>query len=275
LFVIPKRSGGICFSNYCCTYRRPRSGITSVPYEGRALNEPVAHDALLDNPIWSSLVTRHAAFATGADAGLGLARRYASEIGPLAGLREQTSEAYAQLAAIVPAGDVAVLFLEDEPVIPAGWELVRGGTLVQMVCRGIPEEPTVDEAIVALHREDFPEMLALATLAEPGPFREQTARLGGFVGIRIDGQLAAMAGRRLSPEGFAEVSAVCTHPDFRERGYAKALVSAVARGIRDQGMVPFLTSFETNWGAIRVYEQVGFLLRRRLQLAVLKPPPNG
>jgi predicted GNAT family acetyltransferase len=115
-------------------------------------------------------------------------------------------------------------------------------------------------------------MVALASLTEPGPFRQQTATLGGFVGIRMAGRLAAMAGRRLSPAGFTEVSAVCTHPEFRGRGYARALVAAVARGIEDEGRVPFLTSFETNVGAVRVYEQVGFTVRRRFALAVLKPP---
>ena len=96
-------------------------------------------------------------------------------------------------------------------------------------------------------------MTTLATLTEPGPFRDQTASLGGFVGIRIDGRLAAMAGQRLAPTGFAEVSAVCTHPDFRGRGFAQALVVAATRNIFAEGRTPFLTSFEANIGAIRIY----------------------
>jgi predicted GNAT family acetyltransferase len=120
--------------------------------------------------------------------------------------------------------------------------------------------------------EDFPEMVTLASLTEPGPFRDHTANLGGFVGIRVDGRLAAMAGQRLAPTGFAEVSAVCTHPDFRGRGYAQALVAAVTRNIHAEGRMPFLTSFESNTGAIRIYQQIGFVHRRTFQLAVLKPP---
>lgn len=226
-------------------------------------------EALLDNPIWSSLVTGHAGLAVGA----GLARRYRSDVGPLAGLRETTPEAYADLAAIVPAGDMAVLFLAERPVVPSGWEVLRDGTLVQMVCREVPEEPGA--SIEALGNEDGDEMLALTKLTEPGPFRERTATLGGFVGIRVDGRLAAMAGRRLAPKGFVEVSAVCTHPEFRGRGYAQALVAAVSRGIYAEGKVPFLTSFEANVGAIRVYRQVGFEVRRTFELAVLKPPPRS
>jgi ribosomal protein S18 acetylase RimI-like enzyme len=232
----------------------------------------VESEALLDNPIWNSLATRHAHLAIGADIGHGLARRYPADIGPLSAVQELTSEAYADLAAIVPEGDVAVLFLENSLEIPAGWQLLRDGTLVQMVCRTDPDRPSLAEAILPMTSTDFPEMVALASLTEPGPFRDHTANLGGFVGIRVDGRLAAMAGQRLAPTGFAEVSAVCTHPDFRGRGYAQALVAAVTRNIHSEGRMPFLTSFEANAGAVRIYQQVGFIHRRIFQLAVLKPP---
>jgi len=240
------------------------------------MNSSLLHlenSALLDNPIWNSLVTRHAHLALGERSGNGLARRYPPDIGPLSGLAEQSPEAFTDLAAIVPQGDIAVLFLADEPKVPSGWEMLRGGTLVQMVCPTVPEP--VDDAIVPMRPDDNDEMVALAELTEPGPFRRGTSRLGGFLGIRVDGRIAAMAGQRLSPTGFSEVSAVCTHPEFRGRGYARALVSAVARNIHLEGRVPFLTSFEGNMGAIRIYEQVGFVLRRTFHLAVVKPPSQA
>lgn len=239
------------------------------------MNKSVAHfenDALLDNPIWNSLATRHAHLAIGGHIGHGLARRYPGDIGPLSAVQEPTSEAYADLAAIIPEGDVAVLFLENSLEIPADWQLLRGGTLVQMVCPAVPDQPALGEAILPIKPTDFLEMVALASLTEPGPFREHTAKLGGFVGIHVDGRLAAMAGQRLAPTGFAEVSAVCTHPDFRGRGYAQALVAAVTRNIHSEGRMPFLTSFEANTGAVRIYQRVGFVHRRTFQLAVLKPP---
>jgi len=239
------------------------------------MNKSVAHfenDALLDNPIWNSLATGHAHLAIGGHIGHGLARRYPGDIGPLSAVQEPTSEAYADLAAIIPEGDVAVLFLEHSLEIPADWQLLRGGTLVQMVCPTVPDQPALGEAILPIRPTDFPEMVALASLTEPGPFREHTAKLGGFVGIRVDGRLAAMAGQRLAPTGFAEVSAVCTHPDFRGRGYAQVLVAAVTRNIQSEGRIPFLTSFEANTGAVRIYQQVGFVQRRTFQLAVLRPP---
>ncbi len=230
------------------------------------------NDALLDNPIWNSLVTRHAHLALGEHIGNGLARRYPRGIGPLSAVQEPTPEAFTDLAAIVPDGDVAVLFLDDVPEVPSGWEFLRGGTLVQMVCPTI--QASLDNAIVSMGPADTAEMVALAEITEPGPFRDETPTLGGYLGIRVDGRLAAMAGQRLSPTGFVEVSAVCTHPDYRGRGYAHALVAAVARKIHLEGRTPFLTSYESNTGAIRIYKQVGFVLRRTFQLAVLEPPSN-
>jgi ribosomal protein S18 acetylase RimI-like enzyme len=232
------------------------------------------NEIMLDNPIWNSLTTRHSHIAIGANVGHDLIRRYPSDVGPLSAFQEPTLEAYADLAAVTPDGDVAALFLDDEAELPAGWELVRGGRLVQMVCPDVPMQVSLSEPVVPLEKADFPEMVALAAITEPGPFRDNTATLGGFVGIRVGGRLAAMAGQRLAPTGFAEVSAVCSHPDFRGRGYAQALVAAVTRNICSEGRTPFLTSFEDNAGAIRIYKQVGFVFRRTFQLAVLNPPPR-
>lgn len=235
------------------------------------MNRHTAHlpdVALLDNPIWNSLLTDHSALATGGR----LARRYNSEVGPLSGLERQTPEAYANLARIVPAEDFAVLFLDAPLELPEDWKLLRSGDIVQMVSTRMPEEIEVDAPIGPLEERDWEEMIALATLAEPGPFRARTAELGGFMGIRVDGRLAAMTGTRMRPEGFVEVSAVCTHPDYRGRGYAKALVAAVTRAIYAEGSVPFLATFADNISALRVYEQVGYTTRRILNLAVVKPP---
>src|SRR6267154_3523415 len=129
------------------------------------MNDSVLHfqsDVLLDNPIWNSLATRHAHLALGERIGQGLARRYPADIGPLSAFQEPTPEAYMDLAAIVPEGDVAVLFLEDQPEVPDGWQLLRGGTLVQMVCATIPDHSPLDDTIVPMEAEDIPEMVALA-----------------------------------------------------------------------------------------------------------------
>jgi hypothetical protein len=120
----------------------------SIHHPGNTIKKPtmrdsVLHpqgDALLDNPIWNSLVTDHVHLAIGAGIGSGFARRYPADVGPLSAFQEPTRAAYADLAAIVPEGDVAVLFLEYLLEIPAGWKLPRGGTLVRMVCPTISDQ---------------------------------------------------------------------------------------------------------------------------------------
>jgi predicted GNAT family acetyltransferase len=112
-------------------------------------------------------------------------------------------------------------------------------------------------------------MLALATLTEPGPFFARTHQLGDFVGVRDGGRLMAMAGERMKPTGFTEVSGVCTHPDGRGRGYAGALTRAVVAKILARGEQPFLHVYAHNTGAIALYEALGFSLRRKMSMTVL------
>jgi predicted GNAT family acetyltransferase len=112
--------------------------------------------------------------------------------------------------------------------------------------------------------------VALAELTEPGPFRERTIELGAFYGIFEKGRLLAMAGQRMHLPDSVEVSAVCTHPDARGRGYARKLIATVMDEINERGKTPFLHSFADNYSAIRVYERLGFTQRRTFQLAVLK-----
>jgi ribosomal protein S18 acetylase RimI-like enzyme len=233
------------------------------------------NEALLDNPIWSSLTTRHSHLAIGTDVGNGLARRYPADIGPLAAFRQQTAEAYSDLAKMIPEDDHAVLLFESSPNLPKDWHFLHGGAIVQMICRSVPRKSLAAAVIERLGPADFPEMVELASLTEPGPFRAHTAQLGEFIGIRVHGRLAAMAGQRLAPTGFSEVSAVCTHPDFRGRGYARSLVTEIARMIYAGGCVPFLTSLESNTGAIKIYEEIGFVVRRNFQLAVVQPPSQA
>jgi ribosomal protein S18 acetylase RimI-like enzyme len=226
-------------------------------------------ERLLDNPIWSALTTVHAPLAEG---GL-LARRYPAAIGPLSGLAEQSDEAYEELRALAGPGGIVGLFLNEAPRARAGWKLIRGGTLCQMVADGEARESAAEPdrgEVRVLGAEDVPAMVALAKLTEPGPFRERTHELGRFFGVVEDGRLLAMAGKRMHVPGFIEVSAVCTHPDARGRGYARLLMRRVMDEIVGAGSTPFLHSFANNYGAIRVYESLGFRVRRTAELAILE-----
>ena len=229
----------------------------------------------LDNPIWDTLNTEHCKLAHGNN----LAKRYPTEIGPLSGIANEVATNYEALRLLVDLGGVVVLFL-DEPYTPKlGWTLVRGGLLSQMIRMSpISQEPSplrIPATSRKLTPEDVPAMRELAALTEPGPFRQRTIELGEFHGIFDSGRLLAMAGQRLHLKHFVEVSAVCTHPDARGRGYARLLMSLVIEEIVQRRKIPFLHSFADNYPAIRVYEALGFTLRRTLHLAVLKNEAEG
>jgi predicted GNAT family acetyltransferase len=115
-------------------------------------------------------------------------------------------------------------------------------------------------------------MLDLVARTEPGPFRKRTIELGTYLGIRRDGRLIAMAGERLHPPGWTEISAVCTDPGYRGHGLATRLVRAVAAGIRARGETPFLHAAADNTYAIRMYERLGFTLRRTTTFRAVRIP---
>ena len=225
---------------------------------------------MLDNPIWNALNTEHKDVAVGGE----LARRYPADIGPLSGLVEQSPAAYEQLRALTGSGGMVALFLESPSEGRPGWTMVRGGLMSQMIwsAASLPKAPPVGApaALRPLTGEDVPAMVELAELTEPGPFRTRTHQLGEFFGIFERERLMAMAGQRMRVPGFIEVSAVCTHPDARGRGYARTLMLEVMADIVGRGDRPFLHSFADNHPAIRVYEARGFTRRRSLHLAALK-----
>jgi ribosomal protein S18 acetylase RimI-like enzyme len=250
------------------TSSEPSESAADTPLELPAATVPDFTE--LDNPIWYALLTGHASLALGG----GLARRYPAAIGPLSGIPSQSAASYAALRGLAGPGGVVVLFLREPPAPPAGWTLVLGGHVDQMVCLespgSEPEYSNADRAIERLTASDVPAMIELARLTEPGPFNERTIELGQFFGIFGAGRLLAMAGQRMHFDRFVEVSAVCTHPDARGRGYARALTARAADQVRKMGKIPILHVFSHNRAAIRVYESLGFVRRRTFELAVLK-----
>ena len=107
----------------------------------------------------------------------------------------------------------------------------------------------------------MPQILDLVARTEPGPLRPRTIELGSYLGIRHGGRLVALAGERLHPAGWTEISAVCTDPAYRGRGLASRLVSAVGAGIAERGDRALLHTLATN-PAVNLYMSLGFRLRR-------------
>ena len=218
-------------------------------------------EALLDRPIWSALTTSHKHLAEGGSRAL----RYPVDMTPFADMVDMSAESFAALGDLMAPSQVAALFTPDAVDVPTGFNVVLAQSGDQMI--GSPaDSPLRDAEIVRLGAADAPAMMSLVALTKPGPFAARTHELGTFLGIRDRGELVAMTGERMKPGKFVEMTAVCVHPDYRGRGYAQALLAAVARQIESRGEIPFLHVFSNNASAIALYERQGMRLRRRLHV---------
>lgn len=224
----------------------------------------------LDRPVLSALAgARQAHLALGDDRAMRFDPAYAL----FAVARDDTPESVTALAELIPDSGVIGLVEAREAALPQGVP-ARQAACVQMTAQSLtPGGP--DIAFEALGDADAAEMLALATLTEPGPFFEKTHRLGDFIGVKQGGRLAAMAGERMKPDGFTEVSGVCTHPDWRGRGYAAGLMRLVTGRILARGEIAFLHAYAANTGAIGLYESLGFSIRTPITFTVLSRQPGS
>jgi predicted GNAT family acetyltransferase len=220
----------------------------------------------LDRPVWSALTTRQRHLAIGDE----LARRFDPEIGPFAAVADDDPAHLARLAGLVADHGPVVLLQRGTIPVPPGTTARLTASGVQLVLSRLSAVTATAEP-VPLGPADAAEMVALAKLTEPGPFEARTPELGGFLGVRVDGRLVAMAGERMRPEGYAEVSGVCTHPDHRGRGYAAMLSAAVADRIVERGETPFLHAYTSNRAAVALYERLGFVLRTPVEVLALVP----
>ena len=209
----------------------------------------------LDNPVWHALVTQHADLAITADG----AARYPAAIVPFAGIGEPTVRAADQLTSLVDdAESVFIVGVAPEP--PPGWQLEPKKPVLQMICTARP--PGIQgPAIAEMTAERVPDMVALTDLVFPGFFRPRTLEMGSYYGIYDGKRLAAMAGERMRLDGYQELSAVCTHPDYTGRGYAQRLLGVLCNSAFDRGFTPFLHVYADNERAIGVYRRMSFVDR--------------
>ncbi|RVU22449.1 GNAT family N-acetyltransferase [Streptomyces antnestii] len=222
----------------------------------------------LDNPAYASLTGPHAHFAERR----GRVLRYPLDVSPWLALPDDPAPGdWADLAALAGPGETVPLPGMRTPP-PDGWELTMDMDGVQLVDEGVAAAP--DPEAVRLGAADVPEMLDLVARTRPGPFLPRTVELGTYLGIRRGGALVAMAGERLHPPGWTEISAVCTDPEHRGQGLGGRLVLAVAAGIRERGETPFLHTSARNTNAIRLYESLGFRLRRTTRFMAARAPES-
>lgn len=222
----------------------------------------------LDDPIRESLRGAHSHFARWS----GRVAGYHPDVAPHIGHPAEMHDAdWIDLAAL--AGPATVVSLRGPGhAPPPGWEVLNSFGLVQMDGTGL--DVGSDPEVEILGVDDTPEILDLIARTRPGPYLSRTVEMGAYFGMRVDGQLVAMAGERLHPPGWTEISAVCTDERFRGKGFATRLVRAVGAGIRARGEIPFLHASAANTTAIRLYESLGFTLRLRSVLTHVRTPDD-
>lgn len=220
---------------------------------------------VLDRPVWHSLTGPLAPLARRE----GSAAGFDPAISPFVGAGGDGPDAWADLVRLVGPGNSGVLAGSPLPV-PEALHVPFRLAGYQMVAESwIPE---TDGEMADLGPADAADMLDLTDRTKPGPFQLRTHELGRYVGLRVDGRLVAMAGERMHPPGFTEISAVCTDPDFRGRGLAQRAMATIAAGIVARGETPILHVAGSNENAVRLYQRMGFVIRREIEFVAFVAP---
>lgn len=230
----------------------------------------------LDNPVWNALCGPQREFAEFG----GLAARIIPDVSRFGAFPEPPGPDHWAAMAQLIGPDGAVILIGDTGTPPEGWRVDYEGTGVQMSGEDLePWTPDIAAHPIAidllpLGEPDAGDMIELVALTRPGPFAPRTWELGGYVGVRSNGRLVAMAGQRLRPPGWCEISAVATHPDYRRQGLGELLVRVVAGRIVARGEVPVLHAAADNADAIRLCERMGFVHRRRVKFMGIQAPAD-
>ncbi|WP_342648526.1 GNAT family N-acetyltransferase [Mucilaginibacter sp. CSA2-8R] len=222
----------------------------------------------LDNPAWHALQSGNKSLARGNE----LYGYFDAEVSPFVGLREANENNLLALYYALPTGSVKLLALPMQISISKPWTLLSGMDGFQMIYQSTEILPlNADKAeILPLTDAHIPQMLALTKLTNPGPFGSKTIAFGHYTGIFEGEQLVAMAGQRLHAVPYAEISAVCTHPDHLGKGYAKQLLSYQVNRVLAASGIPYLHVRHDNYRAIQVYESLSFEKRIPVYFHVLQ-----
>jgi ribosomal protein S18 acetylase RimI-like enzyme len=219
--------------------------------------------SLLDNIMWNCLSGPHAKFSTGA----GAVRRYAPGFSPIVGCEDPEHPDFATLERFCEPGES--FYFDIWPgAAPAGWRIEKEAQMLKMIWEApLPADDAAPDALL-LGAAHHPQALALARLANPGPFGPRTPELGEYFGYFEGGELIAMAGERMCAGDLHEISGICTHPDFQGRGLARKLTLKLVRRQLQRGKTPFLHVMSHNTAAHRLYEKMGFRVCRETLVRV-------
>ncbi len=222
--------------------------------------------SLLDNPVWEALSSKQSHFNTGNE----ILKYFPADIAPFIAIQRWDEKWLKILSDQIPSQRSFSILTAQKPVLPPSLEISFTTPLYQMYCPLL--KPVADPGII-IHRltdDDIPKMLELTAITKPGPFYKRTIDFGNYIGIFDNGKLVAMAGDRLSINGYTEISAICTHPDHLGKRYASYLITHACERIIQDGNTPFLHVRTDNLRAIEVYKKMGFTIRADIYFAIFR-----
>lgn len=221
---------------------------------------------LLDNPAWNALISGNEYLSNGNDQ----VKYFNKEVSPFVGFKENSTESFQLLSELIPHNGPVGFISPVEKEIPSQWDVLQCVRTFQMINTEQIKSVDIGLETTALTTEHIPQMLTLTKLTKPGPFAERTIEFGHYRGIFDGDNLVAMTGQRLHAFEYAEVSAVCTHPDYAGMGYARELLLYQVNRIKAASGIPFLHVRWDNDRAIKVYEDLGFLTRREIYFYIMQ-----
>lgn len=217
----------------------------------------------LDSPAWNSLNEIHCPLAIGNDK----VKFYKPSICPFGGINSKQA---GLVSFLNKHPELSSFFIIGEkPQTAAGLIIEKKLSCLQMVCSA-PVTIKFREEIVCLNNTYTKELASLVNLVQPGYFEPGTTLMGDYFGIFQNDQLVAVTGERMKMFGFTEISAVVTHPHFTGKGFAKQLVAYAANKQFADNTIPYLHVAETNENAIKLYEKLGFVTRRKISFWKMK-----
>jgi ribosomal protein S18 acetylase RimI-like enzyme len=221
---------------------------------------------VLDNPIFNALISGNSSLALGS----GNTLYFPEEISPFVGLKNFSVEEFEMLAGEFPGGTTRATFAPRQVNLPEVWIRSGGMEIYQMVHEGLLPTADSQHAVSPLSDEHIDAMLELTKLTNPGPFNRRTIDFGNYYGCFENERLVAMAGHRLQLPDYTEISAVCAHPAYHGKGYAKTLLAFHIMQIIRSGKTPMLHVKMDNVTAIALYKSLGFRIRRSIDVVIFR-----
>ena len=221
---------------------------------------------MLINPVYNALLTRDAGLGFGTDT----VRSFDEEVSPFVGFGEENQKGFEELADLLPVSRKIIYAKPSRIVEPRHWKISVQMAGLQFVYEGVGVPPRPSVMLTRLQSSHVEEMVQLAMLTKPGPFNTRTIEFGNYHGVFDDGKLVAMAGQRMHPGPYTEISAVCTHPEHLGKGYAAALITHQLESILDEGNKPFLHVRADNERAVALYLRLGFKVSREMNFYFMK-----